>query len=77
MNISINLARRCSVILLLRSATIMIMIMIMTIFIVAGIFIEGFFFVKDAAFLGAFLLHEFVIDGTFFPRHLLLPRVEG
>lgn len=49
--------------------------MIMAI-IITVVFIEGLFFVVNAADLGALLVHEFVVNGSFFPGNSLFPRAE-
>lgn len=53
------------------------MIMAIVGIIVGVVFVEGLVLVKDAAFFGALLLEELVIDGAFLPCHLLLPAVES
>lgn len=39
---------------------------------IAIVLVEGLLFVKDAALLGALLLHELVVHSALLPRHLLL-----
>ena len=44
----------------------MMMMMMIVRVIITVVFVKGLFFVKNAADLGAFLVHELVVHGPFF-----------
>ena len=51
------------------------MMMIMSV-IITVVFVKGLLFMENAADLGAFLVHELVVHGSFFPRNFLFPGAE-
>lgn len=51
-------------------------VVVVALFLVAVVLVEGLLFVEDTALLGALLLHELVVHSAFFPGHLFLLPVQ-